>query len=53
MIASKEAANGSQRIISNVEEAPEGGFAAQGLGHAIFSEVFDADEVNHILRSVK
>ncbi len=40
-------------IMFHVEEAPEGGFTAQALGHAILTEAFDADEVNHILRSVK
>lgn len=43
------AMNGTE-IIFEVEEAPEGGFAARALGHAIFTEAATMDELREMVR---
>lgn len=37
-------------IIFNVEEAPEGGYTARALGHAIFTEADTLDELRAMVR---
>jgi hypothetical protein len=37
-------------IIFNVEEAPEGGFTAQALGHAIFTEADTLEALREMVR---
>lgn len=37
-------------IIFTVEEAPEGGYTARGLGHSVFTE---ADDLNSLYQNVK
>ena len=37
-------------IIFNVEEAPEGGYTAQALGHAIFTEADTLYELRAMVR---
>lgn len=37
-------------IIFNVEEAPEGGYTARALGHAIFTEADTLEELRAMVR---
>ncbi len=37
-------------IIFEVEEAPEGGYTARALGHAIFTEADTFDELKSLVR---
>ena len=37
-------------IIFLVQESPEGGYEAQALGHSIFTEADDADELRRMVR---
>lgn len=37
-------------IIFQVEEAPEGGYSARALGHAIFTEAETPDELRTMVR---
>ena len=37
-------------IIFQVEQAPEGGYAARALGHAIFTEAETLDELRTMVR---
>jgi hypothetical protein len=37
-------------IIFEVEESPEGGFAARALGHSIFTEAATLDELREMVR---
>jgi hypothetical protein len=39
-------------IIFLVSEPPEGGYAAEGLGHAIFTTAGTLDELNWMVRDV-
>ncbi len=38
-------------IIFLVSEPPEGGYAAQALGHSIFTVADDLDQLNEIVRA--
>jgi len=40
----------ASEIIFAVEEAPEGGFTARALGHAIFSQADDLDALGERVR---
>ncbi len=40
----------SKEIIFLVEESPEGGYEAQALGHAIFTEADDLEELKGCVR---
>jgi len=37
-------------IIFQIEEAPEGGYTAQALGHAIFTDAESLEELRHKVR---
>lgn len=40
----------AQEIIFLVEEAPEGGYTARALGHSIFTESENLDEIRDAVR---
>jgi hypothetical protein len=37
-------------VIFSIEEAPEGGFVARALGHSIFTEADDLDDLRDAVR---